>query len=115
MKKIKVNLDKKLANSYDICVGRNILDRAGLIMAKNNWASRYVLISDSKVAALHGERVLSGLRETGLKAELIEFAPGESSKTMDTLLQIAGRLLDLGVDRKCALIALGGEIGRAHV
>ena len=110
MKKIKVNLDKKLANSYDICVGRNILDRAGLIMAKNNWASRYVVISDSKVAALHGERVLSGLRETGLRVELVEFAPGESSKTMDTLLQIAGKLMDLGVDRKCALIALGGGV-----
>ncbi len=110
MKKIKVNLDKKLANSYEICIGRNILDRAGLIMAKNNWASRYVLIADANVAALHGERVLSGLRAAGLKADLIDFPPGETAKDMETVLRMSRILLELGIDRQCALIALGGGV-----
>jgi 3-dehydroquinate synthase len=110
MKKIKVNLDKKLANSYDICIGKSIIDRAALIMTKSNWASRYILISDSNVAALHGERVMEVLRQSGLKADLIDFPAGEGSKTIDTVLQIAHRLVGMGIDRKCGLIALGGGV-----
>lgn len=110
MKKIKVNLDKKLANSYDICIGKRILDRAGLIIAKGGWASRYVLISDSNVAALYGEEVLQALHRSGLQADLIEFPAGEGSKTMNTVLQIADRLIGMGIDRTCGLIALGGGV-----
>ena len=110
MKKIKVNLDKKSSNSYEICIGRNIIDRAGLIAIKNNWASRYVIVTDSNVARLHGERVKTKLHESGLKADIIEFPAGEKSKTIETALQLANRLLDLGVDRKSALIALGGGV-----
>ena len=36
MNRIKVNLDRKTVNSYEIVIGRNILDRIGLIMARGN-------------------------------------------------------------------------------
>jgi 3-dehydroquinate synthase len=110
MKKIKVHLDKKLTNSYDICIGSDILDRAALIMLKNNWAFRYVVLTDENVSALHGERVLGGLQRSGLKADLITFPAGEASKTIDTALQIVRKFLELGIDRKCGLIALGGGV-----
>ncbi len=110
MKKIKVNLEKKLSNSYDICIGSGIIDRAALILAKNNWASRYVVITDSNVAPLHADRLLTTLGAAGLKVDLIQFPAGESSKTIDTILKIVDQLLALGVDRKSGLIALGGGI-----
>jgi len=45
MNRIKVNLDRKTSKSYDVCIGRAIMDRTALVLAKNNWASRYVIIT----------------------------------------------------------------------
>ena len=44
MNRIKVNLDRRTANSYEIVIGRGILDRIGLIMARENWAKRYFIL-----------------------------------------------------------------------
>jgi len=110
MKKIRINLDKKRTASHDICIGRGILDRAGLIMAKGNWGDRCIIVSDSAVAPLHGERLLAVLAGVGLKADLIAFPAGESSKSMATVVDLAERLISLGADRRSALIALGGGV-----
>lgn len=110
MNRIKVNLDKRLSRSYDICIGQDILDRAGLLLAKNNWAARYIIVTDAHVEALHGARVLETLRGVGLKADLIAVPAGEGSKVMDTALKVVDRLMDLGADRSSALIALGGGV-----
>ncbi|MDD5724163.1 MAG: 3-dehydroquinate synthase [Syntrophales bacterium] len=110
MKRIKVNLDKQVLLSHEICIGNNILDRIGLMVAKSNLAHRYIVITDSNVSALYGEEILGILKEVEVKADLIEFPAGESSKTMDTVLNIVKELLNRGVDRSCALIALGGGV-----
>ncbi|MBW2648716.1 MAG: hypothetical protein JRC53_02710 [Deltaproteobacteria bacterium] len=110
MKRIKVNLDKQSSLSYEICIGHNIFDRIGLIMAKNNLAHRYIVIADSNVSALYGEKFLAVLRNMGIDVDLIEFPAGESSKNISTILTIAKNLVNLGVDRSSALIALGGGV-----
>lgn len=110
MNRIRVSLEKKLSKSYDIYIGRDILDRAGLLMAKNSWAARYIIITDSNVEPLHGGRVLETLRGMGLEVDLISFPAGESSKTMETSLGIVERLAELGADRTSAVIALGGGV-----
>ncbi len=110
MNKMKVSLDKKSASSYDICIGRDILDRMGLMLAKGNWGARYIIVTDTNVSALHGERVLSILRGLDLKVDLIDFPAGEASKVMDTCISLAEKLLELGADRTSALIALGGGV-----
>lgn len=110
MNKIRVNLDRKSSLSYDLHIGENILDRAGLIMVKNHWASRYLMITDSNVSALHGGRVLETLRSVGLQVEMLDFPAGESSKNMKTCVEIAVRMAELGMDRTSAVIALGGGV-----
>ncbi len=110
MKKIRVNLDRKTASTHEICIGRGIIDRMGLIMAKNNWASRYVLVTDSRVAELHGDRVLTTLRNMALEVDVIPFPAGETSKTIGTCLELMAKLVALNADRKTALIALGGGV-----
>jgi len=110
MKRIKVNLDKPSSLSYEICIGHSILDRIGLVIAKGNLAQRYTVITDSNVSALYGQEVLNVLNKAKVKADLIEFPAGESSKNMDTVLAIAKELLARGTDRSSALIALGGGV-----
>ena len=112
MNKIRVNLDKKTSASasYEIYIGQNILERIGLLIAKNKWASRYFILTDSIVSTLHGEKVLATLKEMDLKLDMIDFPAGEASKNIQTLLPIINKMIDLGADRTSALIALGGGV-----
>ena len=113
VKRIKVNLNKKLSSSYEISIGHDIIGKIGTIIAENRIADRYVVVTDSNVSVLYGELFLKELRKAGgekAKAEIIEFPAGEASKNITTALTIVGRLLNLGVDRKSALLALGGGV-----
>ena len=110
MNRIRMNLDKPSSNSHDICIGTDLPDRMGLIMAKNSWAARYIIVTDDRVSALHGERILGILRSLSLNIDLIDIPAGETSKRIETCIGIAERLIELGADRTSALIALGGGV-----
>jgi len=110
MNRIRVNLDRRLSASYDIHIGRGILDRTALILAKGNWAGRWFVVTDETVAGFHGERVLAALTGAGLRAERLTIPPGEGAKTVATCLELAAQLLERGADRASGLIALGGGV-----
>jgi 3-dehydroquinate synthase len=110
MRSMKVNLDKKYLSSYEIRIGNGIADRMALLISKNHKAGRYVIITDDCVDKLHGQNFLAGLKDAGLTVDLLAFPAGEASKNIDTVLDIAGKLLKLGADRETCLIALGGGV-----
>ena len=110
MKKIRVNLDRRSNLSYDIFIENDILDRIGLLIAKKNVARRYIVISDSNVSSIYGEKFLEILRGVNLPADLIEFPAGEASKNIDTVSSIVRKLIEMGADRSSALVALGGGV-----
>lgn len=108
MNKIRVHLERKFSASYDIHIGRNILDRLALLLSKNGWGSRYFIMTDSRVARIHGDRVTAVLEGMGLKVGKIEFPAGEASKNIHTCIGLVEELVERGADRTSALIALGG-------
>ncbi len=110
MRSIKVNLDKKTSSSYEIRIGYKIIDRMALIIAKNHKANRYVLITDSYVGNIYAKQMMDSLKDVGLNINLVEFPAGESSKNINTALDIVGKLLELGADRGTMLIAFGGGV-----
>jgi len=110
MRLVKVNLDKKLSASYEIRIGYKIIDRIALIIAKNHKAGRYVLITDNCVGSLYAKQMMDRFKDVGLNIHLIEFTAGEFSKNINTVLNIVGKLLELGADRGTMLIALGGGV-----
>jgi 3-dehydroquinate synthase len=110
MNKITVNLNRKIGNSYEIHIGADILDRMAMILARNNWAERYVIVTDTAVDALHGERVQQALEKTDLRVDRIAVPPGEAAKEIRTVLSVTEKLMALGADRQTALIALGGGV-----
>ncbi|MDI9570524.1 MAG: 3-dehydroquinate synthase [Pseudomonadota bacterium] len=110
MNRFGISLEKKISRSHEVFVGRNILDRAALLIAKGGWARRYFLVSDARVAALHGERVAETLRKAGLSLESVTMPAGEEAKTMATAVAVAEELLRRGADRASGLIALGGGV-----
>jgi 3-dehydroquinate synthase len=107
---IKVHLDSQTSPSYKIHIGRDIIDRIGVLLNKGHWINRHIIITDSQVKTLHGKRVLDTLRQMDLKIDLIDFPAGEASKNIQTCLQLVEKLIALGADRHTALIALGGGV-----
>ncbi|MBN1254929.1 MAG: 3-dehydroquinate synthase [Deltaproteobacteria bacterium] len=110
MNRITVHLDKKTSSSYEIYIGQEIVDRMGLLLTKHNWAARYMIVTDSTVAALHGAGVEETLKGVGLKIGMIDFPAGEASKNIQTIQRICDQLIAKGADRTSALIALGGGV-----
>ncbi|MFA5322401.1 MAG: 3-dehydroquinate synthase [Smithella sp.] len=110
MRTVKVNLDKKSLSSYEIRIGKDILDRMALLIAKNHKAGRYAVITDDCVGGLYGKKIMAALKDIGLAAPLIEFPAGEASKNINTVLDITGKLMGAGADRETCLIALGGGV-----
>jgi 3-dehydroquinate synthase len=110
MNQIKVQLDSQPPTSYKIHIGRDIIDRIGVLLTKGNWINRYIIITDSQVNTLHGKRVFDTLRQMDLKIDLIDFPAGEASKNIQTSLRLVEKLIALGADRHSALIALGGGV-----
>jgi 3-dehydroquinate synthase len=110
MKTLAVNLDNKATRSYEIHIGEGILDRMGMILARNGWADRYVIVTDTRIDALHGQRVQEALEKCDLRVERIAVEPGEAAKGIGTVLVVTEQLTALGADRQTALIALGGGV-----
>ena len=119
MNRIGVNLDKKRFASYEICIGENITDRMGMLISKNRWASRYIILTDSNVSTLHGEKVQATLKGMDLKVDLLEFPAGEASKNIQTILPQIGlhdrrRMGDADVDQMGSAPALCRAHGGAN-
>jgi shikimate kinase/3-dehydroquinate synthase len=96
--------------SYDVVIGDNLLARAGALLAPKLPQKRAVVITDQNVAALHLKTLMSGLAETAFSASAIIVGGGETSKNMDTYLNVVDQLLEAGVERRTAVIALGGGV-----
>jgi len=98
------------ARSYPILIEGGILDRVGAYLAAHPAGARYGVISDETVAGYYGERLLAGLAEAGIAAELVTFPAGEAQKHLGTVERLARELVRRGFDRRDALIALGGGV-----
>lgn len=96
--------------AYDVVVGDGLLARAGALLAPVLQQKRAVVISDETVAALHLPALTAGLNEAGFEVRSLSVRPGEASKSLATFAQVTDALLEAGVERRTAVIALGGGV-----
>ncbi len=104
---IPVSLDDR---SYDVHVGAGLLDEAGRLIAPLLNRPQTVVVTDEHVSGLHYERLKAALAAEGIKTRRITLPPGEHTKSFGHFEALAGQLLDLGVERKDPIIALGGGV-----
>jgi len=95
---------------YEILIASGILSLSGELAAKVVKQCRCVLISDEIVAPLHAQGILESLRSAGFDPHLLTVPTGESSKSMAVAADLCDRMIQLGLDRKSALFALGGGV-----
>lgn len=69
-----------------------------------------VVVSDHRVTAYYGRRLLSDLRRAGARADLLTFQAGEARKTRETKSRLEDRLAERGFGGDGTIVALGGGV-----
>lgn len=96
--------------AYPVWVGAGLLDRLADRVAAVAPAHRYAVISDKTVGDLYGDSLVRRLRAAGLDAFNVDFPVGEGSKNREEWARITDVLLQAGLGRDSAVLALGGGV-----
>ena len=104
MKTLNVELAER---SYPILIGSGLMQNAALLN-EHIPGKQVLIVSNETIAPLHAQPLLDALADR--QVDLITLPDGEKFKNLDTLNLIFTRLLELGYDRSCTLVALGGGV-----
>jgi len=97
-----------LRASSRVHLASGALDALGPLSRRATGATRVMVVTDTRVAELHGRRALRSLRRAGLTADLVRVPRGERAKRPEVALRLWSRLAALGLSRRDAIVALGG-------
>lgn len=100
MTTIPIILEK---NSYNITVGRDILNKAGELFDLDR---RVVIITDEGVPSEYSEAVKALCAE----AKIITVPMGEGAKSLDVYGKVTDEIIAFGLTRSDALVAVGGGV-----
>jgi 3-dehydroquinate synthase len=103
MPKVSVGLDTR---SYDVVIENGALRRAHTFLSPFLGARKPVIVTDDRVAKAQLPTLLAALGD----AHVITLPSGEATKSWEQLAKLCDTLIDLGVERKDHIIALGGGV-----
>ena len=108
MKRVKV---KVVPRHYDVVMQRGLIDQAGQQLVRVlGKGRRCFVVTVPPVRRLWGAKLEASLTKAALRVEFLEMGDGETHKNFRTLESLAERMVSLGADRDCAVIALGGGV-----
>ena len=108
MQTIRVNLG---STSYTAEVGANILDQLGKLACDAGLKpGRCAIVTDTNVEKLYAASVTNALAKSGFTPTVISIQPGESSKSLATLVTLYDQMTASGLDRASTVFALGGGV-----
>ncbi|MBQ9378038.1 MAG: 3-dehydroquinate synthase [Schwartzia sp.] len=107
MRKVRVELPE---NGYDIVIGEATDDALSAFLRDAPFSSRAMILSDTNVAKLYGERFTELFRASGRQAALHVVPAGESSKSLAEAERAYTRAVEYGLDRRSVVVALGGGV-----
>ena len=100
IKTIKIELGER---SYEIVLGCGLLERANEYFTLDRKA---LIVTDSGVPKEYSERIASLCKE----AKIVTFEEGEKNKNIDTFAYICKEMLTFNLQRKDAVVAVGGGV-----
>lgn len=96
--------------SYDIVMGRGILDGLGEALSGMAASPRTAVVSNPTVFGLYGDRVMASLRSAGFEPAEVIVPDGEEYKSLLWTEHILGEMLRRRLDRSSLVVALGGGV-----
>jgi len=107
IQKITVELGVR---SYDILIGKNVLESAADYIGPLLKRPRTVIITDENVAAHQLSRLEKSLAGANINFCSIILAAGEQTKSFGHLQDLLNRLLEMRLERSDMIIAMGGGV-----
>jgi 3-dehydroquinate synthase len=107
MRKIRVELGDR---SYNVVIDHTILGDIGTTLEKFEFSRRLAVVSNPTVYGLYGAIVSRSIKDGGFDLTEIILPDGEKYKDLPTVQKIYDGLLKTKLDRRSAIIALGGGV-----
>jgi 3-dehydroquinate synthase len=107
---LSLTLKRFVDESCNISIGFGLLDHIPSDLKRKPVGEKYAIITDSALKDIYGNRLLETFREENIDACLIDFPAGEESKSLRTVEYLVSKLLENNIDRKSAIITLGGGV-----
>jgi shikimate kinase / 3-dehydroquinate synthase len=95
---------------YSISIGDGVLELIGTLLQNRGFTSRIAVVTDENVEKLYMETATESLRSAGFEPFPCVIPAGEQSKAHDHLMRLYERFLEIGIDRKGVVVALGGGV-----
>ena len=108
MKTLTIDLPGR---AYDIMIDRGLLDQSGEEIRKVcPRAKRLFVVTDSNVGPLYYNRVKASVEAAGFQVAVSTIPAGEGSKSAAALATLWDQMMDFGLTRTDAVVALGGGV-----
>ena len=107
MKTVTVNLNEY---SYDIIIGRDILNQISVYLSKFDNIKIIHIITDQKVSKHHLSNLIDILKSNNINSNVLILNGGERSKNWNNLKKTTDWLIKNKVERRDFVIALGGGV-----
>ena len=107
---VKVELTD--GRDYPIYIGSTFSDdKSSSLLRSHIHGNRVLLITNDRIAPMYLERYQQLLSDGEcIRVDTVVLPDGEEHKTIDCMSIILDRALELGLDRKCTFVALGGGV-----
>ncbi|OPZ74857.1 MAG: 3-dehydroquinate synthase [Firmicutes bacterium ADurb.Bin456] len=96
--------------SYPIYIGEGLLEKTGELIKSSISGKTILIVSNSPVFHLYGEIVEASLKRHGFQVVTGIVGAGEEHKNLATAEKLYDLAFASGLDRRCALCALGGGV-----
>ncbi len=107
---VKVKIPQTKAIYYPILIGSSTLEKAGNFIKDHTAARKMFVVSNNTVYSLYGEKVRNSLLQAGFDVNFLLLEEGEQYKNINSLEKIWTEAIRLKLERKDAIIALGGGV-----
>lgn len=107
VRKVMVELGVR---SYPIVIGSGLADEIIAFISQAGYSTRGMIVTDANIAPLYAEQIAQITAHGGVRAEIVTIPAGESSKTLDQANELFTRAIELGLDRRSPIFALGGGV-----
>ncbi|MBQ8887260.1 MAG: 3-dehydroquinate synthase [Candidatus Gastranaerophilales bacterium] len=101
---VEVKIKANKESSYPIIIEQGLLDNAYKYIQKYTKANKFLVVTNDTIFNLYGKKL------EHQNAEFIVLPDGEIYKTMESLNKILDKALEIKLERKDCIIALGGGV-----
>ena len=101
---VEVKIKEQKENTYPIFIEEGLLDNVYKYINQYTKANKFLVVTNTTIYPLYGEKLKAD------NSEFIILPDGEEYKTAETLNKILDKALSMKLERKDAIIALGGGV-----